>query len=116
MEQVQKLADTARASPAAAIVATVVATAAACAGLHAYLHPVHPNLVKMRGRMGKAMGSLHEAHKALTPPQDREAFVLAGTDVVVAVPGKSGTTWLMHIAHQVQHPDYLPRFTAYCVC
>lgn len=42
--------------------------------------------------------------------RDREAFALAGDDVVVAVPGKSGTTWLMHIAHQVRMKGAAPDF------
>ena len=69
MEPLRRLADAALASPAGAC-AAALATAGACAGIYAcLLHPVHPNLAKMRGRMGKAMGSLHAAHKALDPPQ-----------------------------------------------
>ena len=68
MEPLRRLADAALASPAAAC-ATALATVGACAGIYVCLHPVHPNLAKMRGRMGKAMGSLHAAHKALDPPQ-----------------------------------------------
>jgi|EP01049_Picozoa_sp_SAG25_P008005 hypothetical protein len=34
----------------------------------------------------------------------------ADDDVVVAVPGKSGTTWLMHIAHQIRMGGAPPAF------
>lgn len=59
-------------------------------------------------RIGRAFG---QALKGLSTEKDRLAtYQHAPTDVVCAVPAKSGTTWVMHIAHQLRMRGAEPDF------
>ena len=84
-----------------------VGGACACAYMCAAGPELHPNVKAMRQRMGRTMKELHSRCQDL---QARENFTLGSDDIVVAVPGKSGTTWLMHIAHQVRMKGATPDF------
>ena len=84
----QQLREALSSSPASTCAAVACAGAAGCAAWRCVFPPVHPKLAVMQQRMGKTMGALEERND-----QDREAFTLRPDDVVVAVPGKSGTTW-----------------------
>ena len=84
----EQLREALSSSPAATCAAVACAGAAACAAWRCVFPPVHPKLASMQQRMGKTMGALEKRND-----QDREAFTLRPDDVVVAVPGKSGTTW-----------------------
>lgn len=44
-------------------------------------------------------------------PQDVSSFKPNPNDVIVAIPSKNGTTWVMHICHQVRMKGLEPDFT-----
>jgi hypothetical protein len=89
------------------LAASAVCVGGACFGAYACAGAAqNPNVKELQGRMGKTMRALESRYQG----QDREKFALRGDDVVVAVPGKSGTTWLMHIAHQVRMKGATPDF------
>ena len=104
---------------AAAAAAAAVAVAGAYCVSAAAGPPRPPPVQEMRRRFGllgfgppRVLGSmvLGIAAESLGLLPDPRRLEPAPTDVVVAVPGKSGTTWLMHMAHQLRMEAAPPDF------